>query len=80
MDNHVSGCSFGPKLPDLGEEFASLPSRVVGRTPERTQEPVRPLRHDLTPEFECTNTVATDRAAGIRFLLISAFDVKEKST
>lgn len=44
MDIHVSGSSIGPRLTDLGEKFASLRPRVVARTPEQTQGPVRPLR------------------------------------
>jgi hypothetical protein len=33
MDNHVSGPSFGPRLTNLGEEFASLrPARKVETT------------------------------------------------
>jgi hypothetical protein len=79
MDDHVSGPSFGPRLTGLGEESAGLRPRVGAPTPEQTQRPVRLSSHHFTLEFDSTGTrLETAKPAGIRLLLISSFDLKEK--
>lgn len=80
MDEHISGPSFRPGLTGLSDEPASLRPRVGMCTPEQSELPVRPSRHEFTLEFEFTDPqLETTQSAGTRLLLISSVDLKEKS-